>query len=104
MDWPTLLQLLIIGVTNGLIIALVALGYTMVYGIIELINFAHGDLVMLGAFFSLTLVGACGLEQHPLVGLGLLLVATPVFCATINWSVDRLAYRPIRAAPKLTAL
>ncbi len=104
MDWPTLLQLLIIGLTNGLIIALVALGYTMVYGIIELINFAHGDLVMLGAFFSLTIVGACGLEHHPLIGLAVLLVVTPVFCAAINWSVDRLAYRPIREAPKLTAL
>jgi branched-chain amino acid transport system permease protein len=97
-------QQAIIGLTNGLIIALVALGYTMVYGIIELINFAHGDLVMLGAFLALTLIGACGLEAHPGLGLGLLLVAVPAFCAALNWGVERLAYRPIREAPKLTAL
>src|SRR3954470_18129469 len=98
------LQQLITGLSNGLIIALVALGYTMVYGIIELINFAHGDLVMLGAFLALTLIGACHLDQSPWLGLGLMLVAVPAFCAGLNWSVDRLAYRPIRQAPKLTAL
>jgi branched-chain amino acid transport system permease protein len=105
-----LLQQLIIGLTNGLIIALVALGYTMVYGIIELINFAHGDLVMLGAFLALTLIGLCGVDvqsgqaTHPLLTLLLLLAVVPAFCAAVNWTVDRLAYRPIREAPKLTAL
>ncbi|MBA2482076.1 MAG: branched-chain amino acid ABC transporter permease [Planctomycetes bacterium] len=105
MSWfEFVLQQLITGLTNGLIIALVALGYTMVYGIIELINFAHGDLVMLGAFLALTLIGACHLEGSPWLGLGLMLIAVPVFCAAVNWTVDRVAYRPIRHAPKLTAL
>ena len=58
------LQLLVTGLSNGLIIALIALGYTMVYGIIELINFAHGDLMMLGCFLALTLVGLCGGERR----------------------------------------
>ena len=57
------LQQLIIGLSNGMIIALIALGYTMVYGIIELINFAHGDLFMLGCFAGLTLTGLLGLDQ-----------------------------------------
>ncbi|MBA3710061.1 MAG: branched-chain amino acid ABC transporter permease [Planctomycetes bacterium] len=105
MSWfEYVLQQLITGLTNGMIIALVALGYTMVYGIIELINFAHGDLVMLGSFLALTLIGACGLGQSPWIGLPLLLIAVPAFCAVLNWSVDRVAYRPIRQAPKLTAL
>jgi branched-chain amino acid transport system permease protein len=99
------IQQLITGISNGLIIALVALGYTMVYGIIELINFAHGDLMMLGCFLALTVVGLCGGEHAPTVmTLALLLVLVPAFCAGLNWSVDRLAYKPLRSAPKLTAL
>lgn len=96
------LQQLIIGLSNGLIIALIALGYTMVYGIIELINFAHGDLFMLGCFCALTLVGAFGLEHTSSVLL--LLAVVPVFCAALNWSVDRLAYRHLRHAPRLAPL
>ncbi len=96
------LQQLIIGLSNGMIIALIALGYTMVYGIIELINFAHGDLFMLGCFFALTLVGAFGLA-HPASVL-ILLAIVPVFCGGLNWLVDRLAYRPLRNAPRLAPL
>ncbi len=97
-----LLQQLIIGLSNGLIIALIALGYTMVYGIIELINFAHGDLFMLGCFCALTLVGGLGLT-HP--GSVLVLLAiVPVFCGGLNWLVDRLAYRHLRHAPRLAPL
>jgi branched-chain amino acid transport system permease protein len=57
----TLLQQLVIGLTNGMVFALIALGYTMVYGVLELVNFAHGDLFMLAAFFALTLLGLSGL-------------------------------------------
>jgi branched-chain amino acid transport system permease protein len=103
--WEFILQQLITGLANGLIGALVALGYTMVYGIIELINFAHGDLVMLGAFLALTLIGVCGLgPENGWTGVLLLLALVPLFCAGLNWSVDRLAYRPLRNAPKLTVL
>jgi len=96
------LQQLIIGLSNGLIIALIALGYTMVYGIIELINFAHGDLFMLGCFAALTLVGALKLEQAGSVVL--LLAIVPLFCGGLNWLVDRLAYRHLRSSTKLAPL
>src|SRR2546422_4531596 len=100
--WEVFLQQLIIGLSNGMIIALIALGYTMVYGIIELINFAHGDLFMLGCFCALTLVGALGLESAPAVLI--LLAIVPVFSGGLNWLVDRLAYRHLREATKLAPL
>ena len=103
-------QQLITGLSNGMIIALIALGYTMVYGIVELINFAHGDLFMLGTFLSLTIVGALGLDTAGASGAGtagglaLMMVVVPCFCAALNWTVDRVAYRPLRNAPKLAPL
>jgi branched-chain amino acid transport system permease protein len=108
MDTTYLLQQLVNGLSNGMIIALVAIGYTMVYGIIELINWAHGDLCMLGAFFALTLIGLLGIETWtgPL-GVGgvlLILVTAALFCGTLNLAIDRVAYRPLRKAPKLTLL
>ena len=98
-----LLQQLIIGLSNGMIIALIALGYTMVYGIIELINFAHGDLFMLGCFLALTLVGLCG-SLPPLLVIVLLLLLVPLFCGGLNWLVDRLAYRHLRQSSRLAPL
>jgi branched-chain amino acid transport system permease protein len=104
------LQQVITGLSNGMIIALIALGYTMVYGIVELINFAHGDLFMLGTFLALTLVGALGLDAQAAAWgerggvLLLMLVVVPCFCAALNWSVDRVAYKPLRKAPKLAPL
>jgi branched-chain amino acid transport system permease protein len=102
------LQQLLNGLTTGSLFALVAIGYTMVYGIIELINFAHGDLFMLGAFLALTLVAGSGLAQASPVGavFGLLLVFAVVmaFCAGLNLAVDRVVYKPLRRAPKLTPL
>ena len=101
-------QQLLNGLTTGTLFALIAIGYTMVYGIIELINFAHGDLFMLGSFLALTLVGWLGLIAASAFGLtaGLLLVLvlTMAFCAGLNVTVDRLVYRPLRNAPKLTPL
>jgi branched-chain amino acid transport system permease protein len=97
------LQQLIIGLSNGMIIALIALGYTMVYGIIELINFAHGDLFMLGCFCALTIVGLLGFLPVPLV-LVLMLVLAPLFCGGLNWLVDRLAYRHLRESTRLAPL
>ena len=99
-DWTTFLQYCLIGLTTGSLIALVALGYTMVYGIIELVNFAHGDLVMLGSFLALTLLGVLGLQEAgtavALAGLAVMLVAAGVFCGALNWTVTW--YRP--AGPK----
>lgn len=106
-DLEVFLQQVITGLSNGMIIALIALGYTMVYGIIELINFAHGDLFMLGAFFALTLVGALGIDigsTPPLLGLLVLFGLVPLFCAVVNLLIDRFAYRPLRNAPRLAPL
>jgi branched-chain amino acid transport system permease protein len=106
--WQTFLQYALIGLANGALFALIALGYTMVYGIIELINFAHGDVFMLGSFLALTLIGLLGLERAAggslWLGILLLLVVVPVFCAAVNVTIDRVVYKPLRTAPKLAAL
>ncbi|MCG3150487.1 MAG: High-affinity branched-chain amino acid transport system permease protein LivH [Verrucomicrobiae bacterium] len=101
--WEVFLQQLIIGLSNGMIIALIALGYTMVYGIVELINFAHGDLFMLGSFLALTIVGLCTALPVFVVVL-LLLTLTPLFSGGLNWLVDRLAYRHLRHSIRLAPL
>ncbi len=104
----TILQQLLLGLTNGMVFALIALGYTMVYGILELINFAHGDLFMLASFLALTLIGLFKLQTAGtgvvIVGLVAIVVLCGLFAALLNWSVDRLVYRPLRNAPKLAPL
>src|SRR5579859_4655569 len=103
-------QVLVFGIALGAIYALVALGYTMVYGIVELINFAHGDVFTLGAFISLPLLSAFGLVEDKSHGIGLLLGLIPVFlitmalCALVNVTIERVAYRPLRNAPRLAPL
>lgn len=108
-DSEVLLQQLITGFSNGMIIALIALGYTLVYGIVELINFAHGDLVMFGAFMALTVLALIGVPQpgdslSATLSCAALLVVVPLFCGCVNLLVDRWAYRPLRNAPKLSVL
>ncbi len=102
------LQQCLIGLTNGALIALVALGYTMVYGIIGLINFAHGDLIMLGACLALSLVTGLGLAAAgpttTWLGVILLVVVCGMFCGALNVAVDRIVYKPLRTAPKLAPL
>jgi len=103
-----LVQQLILGFTNGMVFALIALGYTMVYGILELINFAHGDLFMLASFLALTLVGALGLTGATgatlAVGLIAIVLVCAAFSAGLNVAVDRLVYKRLRNAPKLAPL
>ncbi|HTN77010.1 MAG TPA: branched-chain amino acid ABC transporter permease [Pirellulaceae bacterium] len=108
-----LLQHLLIGLTNGSLFALIAIGYTMVYGIIGLINFAHGDLFMLGSFLSLSLISTLtgyGL-QSPIestavlvIVVAALLIYSSLFCAGLNMAVDYVVYKPLRNAPKLAPL
>jgi branched-chain amino acid transport system permease protein len=103
-------QTIIIGLANGLIFALVALGYTLVYGIIELINFAHGEVFMLGSFIALvliTLVFHLNADTPLLLMVGQVLIViaiTMLATATLNVSIERVAYRPLRNAPKLAPL
>jgi branched-chain amino acid transport system permease protein len=98
----------IIGISNGVLYALIALGYTLVYGIIELINFAHGDLFMLGGLFAATFIAVWfGQESASSVGYAVFfacLIAVMGFCATINVAIERFAYRRLRRAPKLAPL
>src|SRR5437763_15728900 len=96
------LQILTFAIANGGIYALIALGYTMVYGIIELINFAHGDVFAFGAFLSASLIPVFGLtegqEWDPLTIFQLLGVfaVTMIACAMLNVGIERIAYRPLR--------
>ncbi len=105
-----IVQTIIIGIANGMIFALVALGYTLVYGIIELINFAHGEVFMLGSFIALVLITTVFklTAETPLalmVGQVLIvIVITMLATATLNVSIERVAYRPLRNAPKLAPL
>jgi branched-chain amino acid transport system permease protein len=98
------------GLTLGLVYGLIALGYSLVYGILELINFAHGDVFMLGSWISFS-VAANQLGLGPdssgaavVWGLALTAVVAAVFCAVLNASVERIAYRPLRNAPRLAPL
>jgi branched-chain amino acid transport system permease protein len=95
------LQQLINGVSLGSIYALIALGYTMVYGIVLLINFAHGDILMAGAYAAFFVLGAIG--AGPL-GMLLAFVVSMVICASLGVAIERLAYRPLRTAPRLNSL
>ena len=104
------LQILVFALANGAIYALIALGYTMVYGIIELINFAHGDVFAFGAFASASLIPVFGLTEGQVWGpftilqvLGVFVV-TMLICAVLNVSIERVAYRPLRHAPRLAPL
>lgn len=105
------LQLLIVGVATGAIYALIALGYTMVYGIIELINFAHGDIFMIGTLITLTILNllhitdSSSLSGWSLVGVLLLTsLASILICAVLGVLIERIAYRPLRNAPRLAPL
>ena len=101
------LQQLVNGIVLGSIYALVALGYTMVYGILGLINFAHGEVVMIGAMIALTaiqlLIGSGIALPGPLIAELGLLIAMPA-CMALGYVIERVAYRPLRAAPRLAAL
>jgi branched-chain amino acid transport system permease protein len=113
--WEQAIQVLLIGLANGAIVALVALGYTLVYGIIELINFAHGDVFMIGTMVALTIVtwipstvGVRGITQLPplsivLVVFAMLAVSAGV-CGALNVLIERVAYRRLRNAPRLAPL
>ncbi len=106
-----LVKALTIGLTNGLIIALIAIGYTLVYGILELINFAHADVFMLGTAFTYfaleIIVVGFGIPAGSLTALILILASLPLIMlltAGINASIERVAYRPLRNAPRVAPL
>lgn len=105
MDWDTLLQQILNGLVLGSMYALVALGYTMVYGVINLINFAHGEVLMVGALTSWTVLTVLADSGWPGWLLLLLSLAVAVVvCAVLSFAIEKLAYRPLRAAPRLAPL
>ena len=100
------LQQLINGATLGMIYGLIAIGYTMVYGIIGMINFAHGEIFMIGAFISIITfltLGLIGVGWVPLALL-IMLLTTMLLTSVSGWALERLAYRPLRHSPRLAAL
>ncbi|MDX1527873.1 MAG: branched-chain amino acid ABC transporter permease LivH, partial [Gammaproteobacteria bacterium] len=95
------LQQLINGITLGMIYGLIAIGYTMVYGIIGMINFAHGELFMIAAFISIIAFLVMGLAGIGWVPMALLIVlaATMLLTSVYGWALERVAYRPLRHSP-----
>src|SRR5919198_935130 len=102
-------SLLTIGITNGAIYGLIAIGYSLVYGILELINFAHGDIFMLGCMMTATMVATLGLAGGDTwyvlwPGILLALVVAMALCGFLNMSTERIAYRRLRHAPRIAPL
>lgn len=105
MDWSYFLELFLGGLTRGSIYALIALGYTMVYGIIQLINFAHGEIYMIGAFVALIVAGVCTI--YGFSGVSILIIAAIVaviYACAYGYTLEKIAYRPLRGAPRLSPL
>jgi branched-chain amino acid transport system permease protein len=99
------IELFFSGLTRGSIYALIALGYTMVYGIIQLINFAHGEIYMIGAFTALIVTGVLTYYGWPHLAIVLMAAVLAMFyAAAYGWTMERIAYKPLRDAPRLSAL
>lgn len=99
------LQQLLNGLSLGAIYALIALGYTMVYGTLQLINFAHGEVYMMGAFAALYLARLLGVDTNPTIpGVIVVAVGAMAFCAVLGMTIERVAYRPLRRSSRLNML
>jgi len=107
-DWDKIVQLLVNGMTLGSVYALVALGFSMIYGILKLLNLAHGDVLMVGAFIGFGVITWLGGAQDPNVAVWLLIVlmllAAMVGCGFLGVAIERFAYRPLRRAPRIAPL
>src|ERR1700710_1833597 len=104
----TFTQLTLDGLTQGSTYALIALGYTLVYGVLKLLNFAHGDVFMVGSFFGFGVLKVLGGSGNPVVPVWLLLtlmvLGAMVGCAVLGVAIERFAYRPLRDAPRIAPL
>jgi branched-chain amino acid transport system permease protein len=107
-DWHYFFAQLIAGLTIGSLYALLALGYTMVYGILKLLNFAHGDVYMIGAYIGYYVLTVLGGTAAPEVSTGILIAlmfgAAMLGCALLGVVIERFAYRPLRRAPRIAPL
>ena len=105
MDTLFFAELFFGGLTRGSIYALIAIGYTLVYGIIELINFAHGEIYMLGAFTALLVAAALGVTGFPAGGILIIAACVAIlWCSAYGFTVEKGAYQPLRGAPRLSPL
>jgi branched-chain amino acid transport system permease protein len=105
MDFELFLNLFFSGLTRGSIYALIALGYTMVYGIIKLINFAHGEIYMIAAFTALIMTSVFTILGMPVIAIFLLAALVAIlWSAMYGFALDKIAYKPVRSAPRLSAL
>jgi len=108
MNWDLLVQLTVNGLTLGSVYALIALGYSMVYGILKLLNFAHGDVFMVGAFIGWGVLTAFGgplaLSVHVWVAITVMIVVAMAGCGVLGVVLERFAYRPLRNAPRIAPL
>jgi branched-chain amino acid transport system permease protein len=108
LDWDKLVQIVVNGLTLGSVYALVALGFSMVYGILKLLNFAHGDVLMVGAFIGWGVLGRLGGSLDPSVPvavlIALMLLVAMLGCGFLGVAIERFAYRPLRNAPRIAPL
>jgi branched-chain amino acid transport system permease protein len=108
LDWATFVQLCVNALQLGSVYALLALGYSMVYGVLKLLNFAHGDVFMIGAYIGYGVLVAFGGATHPEIAVWLLIVLMVVAgmagCGLLGVLVERVAYRPLRSAPRIAPL
>src|SRR5437867_7064223 len=108
MNWDQFVQLTVNGLTDGSVYALIALGFSIVYGILKLLNFAHGDVFMIGAFIGYFVLTGFGGPLSPDMPVPLLLVLMFVFamlgCGCLGVVIERFAYRPLRNAPRIAPL
>ena len=99
------LELFLSGLTKGSIYALIALGYTMVYGIIEIINFAHGEIYMIGAFTALIVSSVLTMLGFPIIAIMILAtIAAVIYSSAYGYTIEKIAYKPLRQAPRLSPL
>jgi branched-chain amino acid transport system permease protein len=108
MDWATFVQLCVNGLTLGSVYALLALGYSMVYGVLKLLNFAHGDVFMIGAFIGYGILtsfgGSLDLSIAVWLVIVLMLAGAMIGCGLLGVLIERVAYRPLRSAPRIAPL
>jgi branched-chain amino acid transport system permease protein len=108
MDWATFVQLCVNGLTLGSVYALLALGYSMVYGVLKLLNFAHGDVFMIGAFIGYGILTSFGGSLNLSIAVWLVIVlmlgGAMIGCGLLGVLIERVAYRPLRAAPRIAPL
>src|SRR3954453_6714837 len=108
MNWNLFVSELVAGITHGSVYALIALGYSIVYGILKLLKFAHGDVYMVGAFIGYGWVvvfgGSYAMHEHPAIVIPIMFITAMLGCGLLGMMIERFAYRRLRSAPRIAPL